>query len=247
MTIAIALYVREPLRSIALPLATAIGEGTSASDVLIAVNKFRELVGDEIFKRLDKVFNEALSDEIFKALNTDDLEHEFSTLVEKFWARLALLLVELSTSVYTNKSVLKALRSVEEELAKAIAKALKLSGYEYADNLVYALSALVDRDLWIIDKVAELSFEELVKKLTDRALDTVIQLAGYTMYLAFAWISASVAVIGIAKKYRERNRDMLATWCREYAREVEEYLDTLDLLLDDEVYNDLRELRVIER
>lgn len=247
MAIAIAIYAREPLRSVALPLAAISGD-IDAGDVLSVVKAFRDLVGGEILDKLGKLFDEALRDEIHRALNIDHLEREFPMLVEKFWARLALPLIELSYKAYTSNALApKRLREVEEELAKAVARKLRLSEYERVDDLLYALSVLVDRDLWIIDRVAELGLEGLVKRFIDRALDVVLQLVGYTTYLAFAWTSASTAVLGIAKEYKRENRDLLAAWCREYAKEIEEYLDTLDLLLDDELYSDLQGLGVIKR
>ena len=38
----------------------------------------------------------------------------------------------------------------------------------------------------------------------------------------------------------------MAQWCREYAREVENYIDTLDILVKDDVYEELRELGIIK-
>ena len=60
--IAISLYVREPLRVVALPLAATIGKDTGTSDVLSVVERLRELVGGEVLDTLDRVFSEALSD-----------------------------------------------------------------------------------------------------------------------------------------------------------------------------------------
>ena len=94
--------------------------------------------------------------------------------------------------------------------------------------------------------MARLGLEELVKRLASKVPDAVLQFAVYSMYLAFAWASATVAVLGIVKEYSESNRDALARWSHEYAKEVEGYIDTLDLFLDDEVYSDLLELGAIK-
>lgn len=59
------------------------------------INKFQEIVWSCILFKLDVVFNEELNDEVVKALNTDKLEHDFPMLVGKFWARIALPLLEL--------------------------------------------------------------------------------------------------------------------------------------------------------
>ncbi len=38
------------------------------------------------------------------------------------------------------------------------------------------------------------------------------------------------------------NRDTLSYWCREYAEEVDGYIDTIDTLLDDEAYEVIKNL-----
>ena len=39
----------------------------------------------------------------------------------------------------------------------------------------------------------------------------------------------------------------MAQWCKEYAKEVEAYIDTLDIIVKDEVYEELIELGIIKR
>jgi len=67
------------------------------------------------------------------------------------------------------------------------------------------------------------------------------------MYLTFTWLSSTAALLGIVKNYREENRDKMAQWRREYANEVEDYIDTLDILVKDEVYEKLAELGIVKR
>jgi len=128
-----------------------------------------------------------------------------------------------------------------------LAEVIRGSGYRYAENLVYGLGALVDRDMWVLDKVSRYGIEGVVGRLVERSLETFLSFTGYTMYLAFAWTSATAAVLGLVKEFRETNRDTLAAWCRKYAEKVENHIDTLDLLLDDEVYGDLAELKIIKK
>ncbi|MEL9941208.1 MAG: hypothetical protein QW348_06885 [Ignisphaera sp.] len=250
MTVDVVLLFRGCFRGTTIPLALAVGEDVGA-EVYGFVDRLKRLVGKEMLERLDKVFEEALRDEIRVALNTDNLERGFPALVERFWLRIAFSLVDLSNSIHTSLAsgalTLAEFRGVVEELAKSLAKRLKSSGYKYADDLVYAMSILVERDLWIADRVARLGLEEFANRLTSRAPDAVLQFAAYSMYLAFAWTSATVAVLNIVREYSESNIDALARWSHEYAKEVEGYIDTLDLLLDDEVYSNLLELGIIKR
>jgi len=211
------------------------------------VVKFKELVGEDVAEKVHMAWEEALGSEIQRVLTTDDLTQEFSRAAWKFWARFLLLLMEITTRlpIYDSSGIGK-IRAYEEELARAVAKALRASGYAKAEDLVYALSTLVDRDVWILDWVSKLGFREFVIRLITRAFDEAQQLTGYTAYLTFAWLASTAAVLGLAKVYREANRDLLAAWARQYAEEVQGLLDTLDLLLDDEAYEDLVTLGIVK-
>jgi len=112
---------------------------------------------------------------------------------------------------------------------------------------VYAMSVLVDRDIWILRKTAELGFENLVKKLIERDLRLVLEFANYTAYLTFAWISATSVVLHIVEEYRRENLNTLTSWSKTYAEEVESYLDTMNILLDDKTYEEILRLEAVER
>lgn len=241
-------YIRGSLRDIALPLTTTISEDIGTDDVLRVIKRFKDIIGAEILKKLNKAFDEALENEIYQILNTDNLECNFPILAEKFWARIALPLIDLNTIIYTpDMETLRKLIEIEEELAKAMTKMIRNSGYNYADDLIYALSILVDHDLWVLDKVSKLGLDNLIKKFIDRAPDTLLHFSSYMIYLIFTWIASTATTLGIVKKYNEKNRDTLAKWCRKYAEDIDNYLDTLDLLLDDEAYEDLIKLGIIKR
>lgn len=135
----------------------------------------------------------------------------------------------------------------EKALAKAFAEILRASGYERSEDLVYAMSVLIDRDLWVLMKLAELGIENLVKKLVERDLSLVLEFSDYTVYLTFAWFSATSAVLHIVENYKRENVNTLTSWSRTYAEEVEDYLDTMDVLLDDEAFGEILGLEDTER
>jgi hypothetical protein len=85
----------------------------------------------------------------------------------------------------------------------------------------------------------------LLERLWERALREALSLQSYLSYLLFAWVSAVSAVTGIVERFREENRDILAAWCREYADEVDAYIDTVDTLLDDDAYETLKRLGLV--
>jgi len=200
--------------------------------------------------RLDTAFESVLRNEVATALSSKDLAREFPVLVERFWYRLLTPLAELSfvlqNKLSVDRGLLDRVINTEKTLAKVFAEMLRASGYERSEDLVYAMSVLVDRGIWILKRAAELGFENFVKRLAERDLRLVLEFTNYTAYPAFAWVSAASAVLRIVEEYGRENLDTLTSWSRTYAEEVEGYLDTMDVLLDDEAYEDLR-LEAAER
>ena len=132
------------------------------------------------------------------------------------------------------------------DLARHTARLLRNTGYEHAEDLVYGLSIMIEYDLWLVEKVVKLGLEELLEKLSERALTEALEISSYLRYLGFAWISATTAILGIIKEYKVENRDTLSQWCREYAEEIDSYIDTIDTLLDDEAYEVIKKLENLE-
>lgn len=58
-------YIRGSLRDIALPLTTTISEDIGTDDVLSVIERFKDIIGAEILKKLNKAFDEALENEIY--------------------------------------------------------------------------------------------------------------------------------------------------------------------------------------
>jgi len=107
------------------------------------------------------------------------------------------------------------------------------------------MSILIDRDIWVIEKMSKYGLEELIKKLIERAKEISIGFINTTINLTFAWLSAISAILNIVKKYNEENLNKIIDLSLELSKELDSYLDTLDLLLDDETYEELRELKLI--
>lgn len=245
----VVIYGREWVRGIALPLVSGVSEDTGVDDVRSVVKRFREFIGEDLARELDRVFSEALRNEVSRALNSDKLEHELHVLVERFWARIALPLAELTQSVfsYADRSVLSEFIDLEEKLGVALARLIRKSGYRFAEDLIYGLSVLIDRDRWVIERAAELGVDGFISRVVDRDPKAFMEFASYTMYLTFTWVASTAAVLDVVKKYREENRDKIAQWCKKYAKEVEDYIDTLDILVKDDVYEELVELGIVKR
>ena len=243
------IYDRRWVGNLGLPLASGISRDDYVEEIRDVARRFKKFIGEDLARELDRVFDEALKNEISKALNTDNLEQEIHSLVEKFWARMALPLIEFTQVILppVDRSMLEEFLRLEERLGVALAKLIKRSRYEFDEDLIYGLSALIDRDKWILEKVSELGIEGFIKRVLERDPKGFMEFTAYTMYLTFAWVASTAALLGIIKNYKDENRDKLAQWCKGYAEEVEDYIDTLDILVKDEVYGELIELGIIER
>jgi len=243
------IYSREWVRGLGLPLVSGVSGDFYVEDVCDVAKRFREFIGEGLAKELDRVFSEALRNEVSRALSTDKLEHEIHLLVEKFWARIAFPLAELTQSMLSpiDRITLDEFIDLEEKLGIALTKLIRRSGYEFAEDLVYGLSVLIDRDRWIIEKVSELGIDEFIKRVIDRDPKAFMEFATYTMYLTFTWVASTAALLGIVKNYKDDNRHKMAQWCRGHAKEVEDYIDSLDILVKDDVYEELLELGIVKR
>lgn len=252
MSLAILIPLAGSFRSSSLPPLTVVASRRGVEPAILrAVKLLEELIGAELFERLSAVFEAALRSEVAAALNSTSPANEFPMLAERFWYRVLAPLAELGFSVQSklsaDRGLLGAVINAEKALAKSLAEMLRASGYERSEDLVYAMSALVDRDTWILERSAELRLENLVSKLVERDPKLILEFAGYTAYLAFAWTSAASAALRIVDEYRKENLDALTSWSRMYAEEVEDCLDSMDVLLDDEAYEEVRRLEASER
>jgi hypothetical protein len=209
------------------------------------IEKLSRFVGRRELGRLVKAVDTAVRYEISQALRSDNLTKVFPKLTRRFWSRVELHISVITDRVFDSVASLedlKEFREVEMDLARYIAKLLRNTGYERAGDLVYGFSIMIEYDLWLVEKVVKLGLEELLEKLSERALTETLELSSYLRYLGFAWISATTATLGIIKEYKVENRDTLSQWCREYAEEVDSYIDTIDTLLDDEAYEVIKNL-----
>ena len=82
----------------------------------------------------------------FVGLNSEDLGQEFPDLLMRFWARLSLPLVELSTELFklpVGSRVLELVKDIELDLGRVLSRVIEGSGYRYAEDLVW--SQCIDR------------------------------------------------------------------------------------------------------
>jgi hypothetical protein len=207
----------------------------------------REGVGRGLSIKLTKVFTGALKNEVANILNSTEAGSAFPHLSAKFWARMALPMLEFNEAIFSSPALLDEFIINVEELSKITAKLMRKSEYRNIEDLVYGLATLVDHDRWVAGKISATGFDDLARKLSERALETTLSFAQCSMDLAFAWVSAASAALGVVREYRRENMDYLAGLCRELANKLDSYMETLDMVVDDELYEDLVRLGVVEK
>jgi hypothetical protein len=205
-----------------------------------AIYKLEELLEKEVIQDLVNRL-EAGREEIEKVLNSKDLEKDFPLLSISFFFKIAQPLFKISLILKERPEYIEDLK----KLALIMAKVLRESSHPRKEDLIYSMSILIDRDIWVIEKMSKYGLEELIKKLIERAKEISIGFINTTINLTFAWLSAISAILNIVKKYNEENLNKIIDLSLELSKELDSYLDTLDLLLDDETYEELRELKLI--
>ncbi|WP_460172818.1 hypothetical protein [Vulcanisaeta sp. JCM 14467] len=222
--------------------------------VALTVGQFSDYVAAlgvprDLMDYVMRAFKDALDREVRTVLNSTDLTNEFLLDLSMFTNRVINPMIRL-TQELANGIVFRGIsvddfNKAELAIGKELAKLIRSTNYPYAEDLVYALSILIEHDHWVINNVARYGFNGLLSRINERALNEAGDTSVYLMATAFAWYSATAAVLGLIKEFRGVNRDALAQWSRAYAEELNAYIDTLDLLINDETYKTLKEEGVI--
>jgi len=203
------------------------------------------IIDSDVLLRLKKAFSDVLAKEVSYALNAESIEvlrERYPYLVENFLSRIYFPLFQVSNRLLKQLSTDKDFEEIYLKLVKSVAEDLRRTNYKYSEDLIYALSLLADRDLWLVRRVSEMGLDIFVKKLVKRGLRESLEATSYMLYAMFSWISASSAVLGLVDRFKWNNVDVLTKWSRHYAEELDIYIDTLDTILDDEVYGNLKSL-----
>ncbi len=105
-------------------------------------------------------------------------------------------------------------------------------------SVVRVHAAVIDYDLWVISSVLEVGFDGFLRRLSERAGMEAEEFVGYL----YSLICVTMCIDSVLLKGAPHRRDTfeaLIGWGSSYAEEVEDYLDTLSLLVSDEAYEAL--------
>ena len=219
--------------------------GSSITGLTLVISSISRDLMDYVMK----AFKDALDNEVRTVLNPTDLTNEFLLDLPIFTNRIVNLMIRLTQEVTSGIALgrvsMNELSRVKLGISRELAGLIRSTNYSRAEDLVYPLSMLIEHDLWVMDNVARYGFNGLLVRINERTLNEVSGASAYLMAIAFAWYSVTAAVLGLVRGFRETNRDVLAQWSRAYANELSAYVDTLDLLINDETRGVLREEGVI--
>ena len=108
------------------------------------------------------------------------------------------------------------------------------------EDLEYAIAQLFDYDLWLVEKVKELGLEKFLTLLMERANEEAYSMYSYLLALLYVATAINVALFGIVT-YNKENLRVLVKWARHYAKELDAYVDIVNLLVTDEYYEAIEE------
>jgi len=237
-------------RNVSLPVSAMNLANLETRRLRELLGRAERVLGKDLVLELVAAVRRGVEGEGSLILNSPSLVEDFPLRAQLFWARVLEPLTKLSLrmSLYAAERRAEEFKEVEVEAAKEVTKALRSTARPSVEDLVYALSALIDHDFWVVDKIGKYGVNGLLERLAKRAQVEVLEASTHIAHLTFTWASASWAVLGLTSNYREDNLETLISWSREYAREVDAYIDTLDLLVDDEAYEELvKEGAIVEQ
>lgn len=198
-----------------------------------------------------KVLDEASKCEICEVLSVEDLDREkFSICVLKFWYRLAdpeLVFKDLSVIEKFLSLGKKELEDIYIKVLDFLVRTIRESVREYAEDIIYALSILVDQDMWIIDRF-RIFGRDFVSKLVEKACRDSLKFTDTVTRLTFTIMSILTALFNSDRiSFKRENLGKLARWCREFAEDLDDSMKILDAqLMSDVDPKERLELRLTE-
>ncbi len=193
-----------------------------------------KILGSRLLGLYNKVLTEALKCEISNILNAEYLnEDEFSRNLLRFSYRLAdpeICCEAINIIERISKLNREDLRVIYTEALCHLTEKIRSTGYRYMEDVVYAISILLERDLWIVSKTRSLSLDGFITKLINKACREVLEFVDYTVKLTFTIVSMLAALFNNVK-FRRENLDKLADWSRDFAEHLSSCINTIDAQL----------------
>ncbi|HDD26877.1 MAG TPA: hypothetical protein ENF75_07330 [Acidilobales archaeon] len=213
-------------------------------------SEFRRVFSSRLLTMLNDYVNKLLSDFIEPLLNTKtpDLDNVFTKLLSEFSMYLSTITSVLNAPILALKneeeivSELSKLVSLEERVYSLIANEVRRRGSKVpndVEGVVYGLAMLIDYDLWVINKLSKYGLHGLIERLQTRALNELSEAVRYKAALTYLVTATLTAILGIVTKYNMNNLSKLIKWTKKYAEELDDYIDTLDVLVEDELYSEV--------
>lgn len=140
-------------------------------------------------------------------------------------------------------SLLRKTAKLYEEICESYIKHIKDKCEEKgipSEDVKSAALQLFDYDLWLLGKVTELGMNEFLKALLTYASDEIKHMSAYLIALSLTLMAIDAGVSEWVPCNVE-NLKILVSWAKHYAKELDSYLDTVDLLITNECREVLEE------
>lgn len=216
----------------------------------IELLKFKKLVGEEVFERAIRAY-----DELFKMvieplllISPEKFEGKFLELQPTFVAYLSQIVTITTLSILERSrmepQLLKRLVEFERDTFRVVKqlvcqKGADILGKEDVETLVGATATLFDYDLWVLSKIEECGLEGLIKRV-ESYKETVMEMVSHLLHACHASYIALYGVVFFIDAYKLENLRKAISLLWKYSREVDDYVDTVNILITPAFYEEIK-------
>jgi len=214
-----------------------------------AFREIEEIVGADVFKRLEPIYNKIINETIKPLVKTSPSEVDtiFKAKCPLFTNYFMSVLSSINISLILSKTEselrgsLKLVKEIEKRIYRVFKDIIEKSEFNGKEDVLYAFSILTDYDLWVINTLLEFGFEEYVHRVEERARYEIRELMSYLFSLTYSLMACLSVILRVVEEPVVETFNVLVNWCKRYAGDVDSYVDTIDLLISDEHYEVIKD------
>ncbi len=175
-----------------------------------------------------------------------DLEQSLGENLPAFTFHLTSVTLPVLSSLLLEpsaKSLLRGLIDLEKKAYRELEVILREQAPPHGVNpqpIIKMHAAAIDYDIWAINAILDVGFKGFMARLLERARTEAEHLGEHLYPLLYALTCVDSAILE-GSPHRKDTLEKLVKWGFSHANEVEDYIDTLSLLISDEAYEALAE------
>jgi len=217
------------------------------------VKEMEKLVGTDMLKGLEPIYDKIINETIKPLIKAppsevDTVFKEKRMLFANYFTKISSSITEslvLSKTGEELRNSLRRFKKIEYRIYGALKDEIEKSEFNGIENILYAISIAADYDLWVINSILEVGFEEFIRRVDKRASDEIHKLIGYLLSLTYSlmaclFVMLRYKAVEVSKPVAE-TFNILVSWCSKYADELDLYVDTINLLISDEYYGVIKD------